>query len=148
MFPHADVPVIPLSIQVHLGPDHHYRLGQALAPLTRRGFLVLASGNLTHNLSDYMVVSRSGQPTPAYVRQFADWMWDRIQANDVPSLLDYRRLAPGAVQAHPQDDHLLPFYVALGARADQTAPVRLHAGVDDYVLAMDSFAFQPVGVSQ
>lgn len=141
MFPHADVPVIPLSIQTHLNATHHFALGQALAPLSQRGFLVLASGNLTHNLYDYMDVSRNGKPVPLYVREFADWIWDRIQAGDTESLLDYRKRAPGAVQAHPHDDHLLPFFVALGARPQGGAVSRLHAGIDDYVLAMDSFAF-------
>ena len=35
MFPNADVPVIPLSIQSHAGPEQAYRLGLALASLPR-----------------------------------------------------------------------------------------------------------------
>jgi 4,5-DOPA dioxygenase extradiol len=75
------------------------------------------------------------------VRQFADWMWQRMAAGDTAALLDYRRRAPGAVQAHPQDEHLLPLFVALGAAAGRGRPERFHVGVDDYVLAMDAFAF-------
>lgn len=142
MFPDADIPVVPMSIQPHLGPAHHLALGRALAPLARQGFLILGSGNLTHNLGDYQqAASRTGQ-TPAYVREFADWFWERIEARDVDSLLAYRQLAPGAVRAHPQDDHLLPLYVALGAGSPRYTPRRLHAGVADYVLAMDAYAFQ------
>jgi 4,5-DOPA dioxygenase extradiol len=70
-------------------------------------------------------------------------MWRRIEAGDLQSLLDYRRLAPSGVRAHPQEEHLLPLYVALGAAADHARPARIHAGVDDYVLAMDAFRFQP-----
>ncbi len=143
MFPDADIPVIPLSIQTSLGPRHHLAVGRALAPLAARGFLVIASGNLTHNLRDYQVASRSGGRTPAYVREFADWMWQRIEAHDLPALLDYRRRAPAGARAHPTEDHLLPLYVALGAAADQSLTRRLHAGVDDYVLAMDAFSFGP-----
>ncbi len=140
MFPDADVPVIPLSIQSARGPEYHLRLGRALAPLAARGFLVLATGNLTHNLGDYVRAARGTGQTPAYVRAFADWMWQRIAAGDVPALLDYRRQAPEAVRAHPEEDHLLPLYVALGA-GGTASPERIHAGVDDYVLAMDAFAF-------
>jgi 4,5-DOPA dioxygenase extradiol len=143
MFPDADVPVVPLSIQPDLGPEHHFAIGRALAPLAQRGFLVLASGNLTHNLGDYQqAVMRSGA-TPAYVREFADWFWARIGEHDIASLLAYRRLAPGAERAHPRDDHLLPFYVALGAGEEGFRAERLHAGVADYVLAMDAYAFHP-----
>ena len=144
MFPEADVPVLPLSIQSHLGPEHHYRVGQALASLTSKGFLILASGNLTHNLSDFQRASRQGGQMPAYVRNFSDWIWSKLQANDLPALFDYRQQAPEAVRAHPRDEHLLPLYVALGAGGEKAVPQRFHAGVDEYVIAMDAFAFQPV----
>jgi len=141
MFPEADVPVIPLSIQSHLGPTHALRIGRALAPLRERGILVLASGNLTHNLPDYFVAARTGGLAPAYVREFADWVWTRLEARDVDALLDYRRVMPSAARAHPTEEHLLPLYVALGAGGDDFTVERIHAGIDDYVLAMDAFAF-------
>jgi 4,5-DOPA dioxygenase extradiol len=145
MFPDAEVPVIPLSIQSGRGPAHHLALGRALAPLAKKGFLVIGSGNLTHNLRDFQIAVRSGGHAPEYVRPFADWFWDRIEARDVPALLDYRRRAPAAERAHPQEDHLLPFFVALGAGGSLDGAERLHSGVDDYVLAMDAFAFGGAG---
>lgn len=63
MFPDADVPVIPVSVQPQAGPAAALRLGQALAPLMEQGMLVMGSGNLTHNLRDYML-ARSGQGVP------------------------------------------------------------------------------------
>ena len=143
MFPEADLPVIPLSIQSHAGPEGAYRLGRALAPLRARGFLVIASGNVTHNLHDWQSAARAGGQTPAYVREFADWMADRLAGHDLPALLDYRRQAPGGARSHPTDEHLLPLYVALGAGGEQTDVERFHAGIDDYVIAMDAYAFQP-----
>jgi 4,5-DOPA dioxygenase extradiol len=143
MFPDADVPVIPLSLQSRDGPEAAWRLGRALAPLAARGFLVIGSGNVTHNLRDFQTVARHGGQTLAYVRAFADWMADRLAACDLAALLNYRRQAPGAVQAHPTDEHLLPLYVALGAAGDSARIERFHAGIDDYVLAMDAYAFLP-----
>ena len=149
MFPDADIPVVPLSIQSRLGPEHHYRLGRALAPLLREDVLVIGSGNLTHSLRDYQLTRVSGDGTPAYVREFADWFWQRIEAGDTAALLAYRSRAPEAQRAHPAEDHLLPLYVALGAAGDDCEAVRVHAGVDDLVLAMDAFTFQPrPGASQ
>ncbi|HRP98079.1 MAG TPA: class III extradiol ring-cleavage dioxygenase, partial [Rhodocyclaceae bacterium] len=43
MFPDADVPVVPLSIQAQAGPAQAWQLGRALAPLVGRGFLVVGS---------------------------------------------------------------------------------------------------------
>lgn len=143
MFPNADIPVIPLSIQSQLGAPHHFRLGQALAALPEQGVLLLASGNLTHNLRDYHSASMSGMGSPPYVRQFADWMWAHLADGDSAALLDYRRLAPHAARAHPSEDHLLPLYVALGAAGTAYAAERRYSGIDSLVLAMDMFAFRP-----
>lgn len=141
MFPDAEVPVIPLSIQPRDGAAGALRLGRALALLRERGFLVIASGNVTHNLADYLPASREGRGTPAYVREFADWVWARLVERDVASLVDYRRCAPDAARAHPTDEHLLPVHVAVGAAGEEFEAERIHAGIDDYVLAMDAYAF-------
>jgi 4,5-DOPA dioxygenase extradiol len=143
MFPDADVPVIPLSIQRHLGPAHHLAVGRALAALTREGFLLIASGSLTHNLRDFQLAHSLGDRVPSYVREFADWVWQRLVAADLPALLDYRHQAPAAQRAHPTDEHLLPLYVALGAAGDRARIDRLHVGIDDHVIAMDAYAFHP-----
>ena len=36
-WPDANVPVLQLSVQTRLGPEHHFRLGQLLAPLREEG---------------------------------------------------------------------------------------------------------------
>lgn len=143
MYPEADVPVVPLSIQSHLGPEHHFRVGQALAPLTRQGVLIVASGNVTHNLGDFMRWYGRPGNGPAYVRPFADWIWGHIEAGDSAGLLGYRDTAPGAREAHPGDDHLLPLYVALGAASTHSRRERFFAGTYDKVLAMDGYAWWP-----
>lgn len=50
MFPDADVPVIPMSLDYHKSPRDHFALGQALAPLRESGIVFVASGNIVHNL--------------------------------------------------------------------------------------------------
>jgi 4,5-DOPA dioxygenase extradiol len=143
MFPEADVPVVPLSLQSRRGPQGAWLLGRALAPLVDRGFLIIASGNVTHNLHDFQRAAMSGAPAPDYVREFPEWLAGRLAAGDLPTLLDYRRQAPGGIPAHPSDEHLLPLFVALGAAGDGARPNRFHAGIDDYVIAMDAYSFTP-----
>lgn len=143
MYPQADIPVIPLSLQSAQGPAHSHALGRALAGLPERGLLIVASGNLTHNLRDYQLIARSNGDSPAYVRAFADWIWNRLERHDTDALIDYRTQAPDGVRAHPSEEHLLPLHVALGAAGNDWTVERLYSGIDDYVLAMDSFAFWP-----
>lgn len=141
MFPEADIPVIPLSVQSRLGARHHFQLGQALAPLAAQGILIVGSGSITHNLRDYQMAAMNGGKTPVYVHDFAEWLNQRLAAGDIDSLLDYRRLAPEATRAHPTDEHLLPLFVALGAAGAGARAERFHAGIDDYVISMDAYFF-------
>ena len=141
MFPDADVPIVPLSMQMHGGPAHAYRLGQALAPLADRGIWVVASGNLTHNLRDWQIATAMGGQTPAYVPRFTDWLEEQLTANHLDALLNYRRLNADGAQAHPSEDHLLPLFVALGAAGADAKPQAFYRGINSYVIAMDGYAF-------
>jgi 4,5-DOPA dioxygenase extradiol len=141
-FPEADVPVVQLSVEPRRDPRHHYELGRALAGLGDEGVLVFASGSLTHNLHE--VFGLGGMkaldaPSPAWVSDFADWIAEKVAADDVEALLDYRRRAPNAARNHPTDEHLLPLFVALGAGGGNG--IRIHDSRNYAVLAMDGYRF-------
>lgn len=142
MFPNADVPVVPISLQHHGGPHHAYRIGQALEPLTRQGCLIVASGNVTHNLRDWQVLRSTSQPSPDYVQQFADWVFACMVARDIDALLNYRKIAPAAERAHPRDEHLLPLFTALGAAGVDAQPEAFYRGISEQVIAMDGYLFR------
>ncbi len=141
MYPLADVPVVQLSIQPDAGPEHHFHLGQLLAPLREEGVLIVGSGSFTHDLSSFREYYNAlHAPAPQWVDRFADWMTSAIEAGRVEDLLAYRQRAPEARRNHPTQEHLMPLFVALGA--GQGAPGRhLHASTTHGILRMDAFAF-------
>lgn len=137
LFPDADVPVTQLSIQPQLSALHHYRAGEALRPLTDEGVLIVASGSLTHNLSEFR---QRSEEVPSYVRGFQDWVRTALESRDVCALIEYRKRAPDAARAHPTDEHFLPLFVALGAAG--AGPVYRYTDEITFgVIAMDGYVF-------
>ncbi len=141
MYPHADVPAFQLSLQAREEPRRQFQLGRLLAPLADEGVLLVFSGSFTHNLYEFDPSRPDEDGVDPYVEEFRAWMLERLSANDVEALLDYRRRAPFAERAHPTEEHLLPLFAALGAApGDATLhhPVR---STTYGVLAMDAFVF-------
>lgn len=66
MYSQADIPVTQLSVQSVLGPEHHWRMGEALRPLRDEGVLIIASGSVTHNLREFGR-HRYDSPPPSWV---------------------------------------------------------------------------------
>ncbi|WP_297369636.1 class III extradiol ring-cleavage dioxygenase [Acidocella sp.] len=137
-WPEANIPVLQLSVQSHLGPAHAYEVGLALAPLRDEGVLIIGSGSFTHDLRRFR-----GQPVTAPespdVTAFSAWMHDALTRADVPALLAYRRLAPFAADEHPTEEHLLPLFTALGAGGPIAR--RLHSSTEHAILRMDAYGF-------
>jgi 4,5-DOPA dioxygenase extradiol len=140
LYPEADIPVVPISIQHARDPAHHLTVGRALAPLRHEGVLLIGSGSITHNLGDLRGGYGPDREAP-YVEPFTRWIEQRLDAGDIEALLDYRRQAPFAQRAHPTDEHLLPLFVALGAAGEHPHAQRIDAGIDHGILAMDIYRF-------
>lgn len=146
VYPGADIPVLPLAFVPLQNPAQQFALGQALAPLVGEGVLLLGSGSMTHNLRRVFARGLNGPvdlPEIPESAAFRQWFAERSAALDWERLFDYRAQAPHAVDMHPTDEHLLPWYVAAGAGGRETAPHRLHASVTHGCLAMDAYAFGP-----
>lgn len=107
----ARTPVLQVSLPTQSGPDL-VRMGRALAPLRDEGVLVLASGNVTHNLGRRDM--RPGAPVPAWAQEHDAWMAEALARRDVDALSDFRRRAPAVAMNHPTLEHLTPLLVAVG----------------------------------
>jgi len=140
MYPQADIPVLQLSVQPHLGPDHHLRVGQALASLRDQGIMIIGSGSLTHNLSEFRGHGPN-DPAPDWVNAFADWFDAALRADRRDDLVHYKDRAPFARKNHPTEEHLMPLYVAIGAAGLNMRTERLHCSATYGVLRMDVYAF-------
>ncbi len=140
MYPYADIPVVPVTINAHMDSQRHLEIGRALRPLQDRGVLIFASGGLTHNLREFGEYPRSSTP-PEYVSSFADRVEQWLTAGRIEDLVRWREMLPHAARNHPTPEHFIPLCVAAGAGNSRCSAV-LHRSYAYGVLAMDSYAFQ------
>lgn len=112
IYPNADIPMVQLSLKAGLDPAAHLKLGRAIEPLRQEGVLVVGSGMSYHNMRGF------GGGASKASDQFDAWLTDAVCAKD-PARRNERlaqwRLAPGARDAHPREEHLIPLMVAAGA---------------------------------
>ena len=115
VFPHADIPVIQLSIDETQPPSFHYEAGKRLAPLRDEGVLIIGSGNLVHNLHTYAWGRHNVEPFDWAVR-FEERVRDLLSRGDDEPVVNYESLGRDAILAAPTPDHYLPLLYVLGAR--------------------------------
>jgi 4,5-DOPA dioxygenase extradiol len=139
-YPEANIPVLQLSVQPHLGAAHHLALGRALASLREEGVLIIGSGSFTHDLRRFRGQAVDA-PETEDVTEFSAWMDQAIAAGDVDALIDYRARAPHARDEHPTEEHILPLFAAIGAAGNTIAARRLHHSTEHAILRMDAYAF-------
>jgi 4,5-DOPA dioxygenase extradiol len=138
LYPEADVPAFQVSLPSRLDGDSAWAFGAALAPLAGDGVLIVGSGSLTHNLSEF----RTGPgPDAGYAAEFAAWVRDAVTQGDSARLRQTLALAPHAKRAHPTAEHFWPLLVAAGAASAALPATVIDGGITHRVLAMDSFLF-------
>ena len=117
MYPDADVPVVELSLDYQLSPQQHYDLARELAPLRRKGILIIGSGNMVHNLG---LVSWEHLNTPGYAYDWAmeagEAMKSHIMSGDHSPLINYGSQGKAFSLAVPTPEHFLPLLYTLALK--------------------------------
>ena len=140
-FPDADIPVVQLSLRSDLDSSIHIAMGEALQPLRDEGILIIGSGNTYHNMSVLLQAMRSGGDGPIAGRAFDRWLSDAVCNTDPEArnrMLTEWASAPGARDAHPREEHLLPLHVVAGAAGKDVG----RKTIEDVVLGAVESAFQ------
>ncbi len=140
-FPAADVPVVQLSLHAAKPLEHHLALGAKLAPLRARGVLIVASGNVVHNLRaiDWAAPARGADWAIRFGARARELLTERPA--DAPSLAEH----PDFRAAVPTPDHFLPLLYLAGLASAAGAP--LGVLVDGYAYGSLSMACYTLGAA-
>jgi 4,5-DOPA dioxygenase extradiol len=113
MFPRADIPVLQLSINALEPFAYHVALGRRLAPLRERGVLIVASGNVVHNLRRI----DGHQPDAAFAwnRRFDEAAKEIMISN--PAGIARLQQHPDFALAAPTPEHFMPLLYLAGLAA-------------------------------
>lgn len=124
LYPHADIPVIQMSIDYSQTPQHHYELAQEIKSLREKGVLIIGSGNMVHNLG--MVAWKRLNENFGF-----DWA---IEANEKmkkcildgnhKDLINFRSQGKAFDLAIPTPEHYLPLLYSLALKGEKE-PVSL-----------------------
>jgi 4,5-DOPA dioxygenase extradiol len=119
IYPDADVPVVQLSINALRPLSYHLDLAGRLAPLRNRGIMILASGNVVHNLQ--LIQWDKRDAAFDWAERFDDAVLDQLA--HAPG--DILRLQEHSEYDHavPTPDHFIPLLYVAGLAAAVAAPV-------------------------
>lgn len=139
-FPQADIPCVQLSLRSDLDPAAHIAVGRALAPLRDEGVLIIGSGNTYHNMQKMMCAMQGGGGGAVNGEEFDRWLTNAVTRPDPAErdqMLAQWDAAPGARDANPREEHLIPLHVVAGAALDDEGVKTL----EDQVLGAIESAF-------
>jgi 4,5-DOPA dioxygenase extradiol len=135
VYPHADVPVVQLSINDAQPAAAHFEIGQRIAALRSAGILIMGSGNLVHNLHTYAWGRHMPQPYD-WATRFESTARRLMLAKDYARLIEYERLGADAMLAIPTPEHYVPLLYVLGTQQPSDAISFPVEGVDGGSISM------------
>ena len=110
MYPGADIPVLQVSINALKPLEYHLDLAARLAPLREKGVMILASGNIVHNLRK--IQWRETDMAFDWGERFDDAVVEQLthQPGEILRLCDH----PDYDLSVPTPDHFVPLLYLAG----------------------------------
>jgi 4,5-DOPA dioxygenase extradiol len=133
-YPAADVPVVQLSIDGTRPPQYHYDIAKKLSPLRDEGVLIIASGNVVHNLG--IMDWRNANGAYDWAVRFNTFVRGHIEKGSHSALIDYTKMGEDARLSVPTVEHYLPLLYILGLQDDKSVVTIPVDGVEHGSISM------------
>lgn len=138
MYKNADIPLVCLSVDLSASLESQLAIGRVLSVLRQEGVMILASGNIVHNLS-LLEWGREDFGYP-WALEFDRYIIKRTLERDAQGLLEFEKI-DGARVCVPTLDHFLPFLIAFGASTPEDSINVFNRFYTCGVISMTSFVF-------
>lgn len=137
LYPHADIPVFQISIDLQRQFSEQMEIGYQIKNLRERGVLVLGSGNLVHNLPNV----RSDGHIYDWAFEFDEFIANTLKERDFSQLINIDRQATLFRKAHPTAEHFMPMLYCLGLVDPSDGLTFFNEDMDLGSISMRSFIF-------
>lgn len=138
MFPLADIPTIQMSVDGTRTFEQAIAIGHSLKKLREQGYLILASGDVVHNLALCNFDKTDGY---AWAYQFDEYIKNAVVSRDTEKLLHYQNTHSGFEKAFQTPEHFLPLFYAYGATDKTETPYVFAEGCTLGSISMTSYAW-------
>jgi 4,5-DOPA dioxygenase extradiol len=140
LYPHADVPVVQLSLDGSLSAGEHYELAKKLRPLRDENILILSSGNVVHNLRK--IHWEEGATPYPWATKFNDFFVSEMQVNHHETLIHWEQCGDAAHLSIPTPEHYWPALYTLALQEQGESSKTLANGVEMASISMLTFSIQ------
>ncbi|WP_303722329.1 4,5-DOPA dioxygenase extradiol [Malonomonas rubra] len=147
LYPHAQIPVIQVSLDLRKAPEEHYRIGQKLASLREEGVLIIGSGNIVHNLPSFDWREQQKEP-PSWAVDFEAWNRENLLSGKTEELAGYLSRGEMANLSAPSPDHYLPLLYLAALKTPQDEVNFPVEGFDGGTMSMLSVLLNPQTTSE
>ncbi|SNX28127.1 4,5-DOPA dioxygenase extradiol [Polynucleobacter meluiroseus] len=140
LYPCADIPVVQLSLDGSKSAAEHYALAKQLRPLRAENILILASGNVVHNLR--MMHWEEGAEPYLWAKDFNAFFVAEMHRDDHAALIHWEEQGEAAHLAVPSPEHYWPALYALALQEQGEHANIIVDGLEMSSISMLSFSIQ------
>lgn len=111
VYPEQEIPLVVLSVDAYKTPKEHYEFGKKLRELREEGYLILASGNIVHNLGLVDFQKENGYD---WAEEFDNEIKNSILSKKIDKVINFENIKNNNL-AFRTPEHFLPILYILGA---------------------------------
>lgn len=131
--PYPKIPVLQLSLDRKKTPQQHYELAKKLSQLRDENVLIIASGNIVHNLR---MIKWNGEEYE-WAKKFNDEIVAAILQRDHEKIINFTTLTSSKL-AVPTSEHFLPLLYVLALQRDNDNITIFNNAIDLGSISMTS----------
>lgn len=138
-YPSADIPVVMLSVDKNKSPREQYEFGKELKKLLNDDIVVVASGNIVHNLQ---LIDYNKQDGFNWANKFDNFIKENIINKNIEAIVNFNNNIFDYRNSVPTPEHFYPLLIALGCAQEYKQVEIFNEGCSLGSISMTSYIFE------